>query len=160
MVQFLRFRLSNLGRIRRSWQKQIYIGLLLYDDFICHPTIADESTNILLNFTMLFNAIDTYINTCVDCSPCPANVFSDVVMCLTTSCVYGTLYQQLVVRSSMSTHWVTFSRDTSAVVRGQVNNNNRLHTEAEEVVVGSCRENLMFYCGVVVCCVVGAVRLG
>ena len=32
-----------------------------YNYIICHLTIADEPTNILLNFTMLFmNAIDTY----------------------------------------------------------------------------------------------------
>ena len=68
--------------------------LAYYYYFFCHPTIADESTNlILLNFTMLSNAIDTTSTPCVDYSPYQANMFSNVIMCLTTSCVSdATLY--------------------------------------------------------------------
>ena len=41
-----------------------YDGMWNYCCFICHPTIAGDSTNILLNFTLHdANAIDTYIYT-------------------------------------------------------------------------------------------------
>ena len=55
------------------------------------------STNTLLNFTMLMILIHTY-TPCVEYSPCQANVPSNVVMCLTTSCVSdATLYDMLIV---------------------------------------------------------------
>ena len=63
-----------------------------YYYYICHPTIADDSTNTLLNFTMLMLLIHTY-TPCVDYSPYQSHVFSNVIMCLTTSCVSdATLY--------------------------------------------------------------------
>ena len=80
-----------------------------YDYFIiCHPTIAGDSTNILLNFTLHdATAIDAYIYTLRRLLSVQANVFSNVIMCLTTSCVPdATLY----VRIQSSTK--TFVRST------------------------------------------------
>ena len=37
----------------------MFFVLLYYHYFICHPTIAGDSTNILLNFTMLVLLIHT-----------------------------------------------------------------------------------------------------
>ena len=60
-----------------------------------HPAIAGDSTNIVLNFTMLMLLIHTY-TPCVHYSPYQANVFSNVIMCLTTSCVSdATLYVRI-----------------------------------------------------------------
>ena len=52
-----------------------------------------------LNLTMLMLLIHTY-TPCVDCSPYQANVFSDVIMCLITSCVSDAM---LYVRIQSST---------------------------------------------------------
>ena len=52
-----------------------------YYCFICHLTIAGDSTNTLLNFTMPTLLIHTY-TPCVDCSPYQANVFSNIVKLL------------------------------------------------------------------------------
>ena len=79
-----------------------------YYYFICHPTIAGGSTNILLNFTLHdANAIDNTYTPGVDYSPYQSNVFSNVILCLITSCVSdATLY----VRIQSSTK--TFVRST------------------------------------------------
>ena len=74
--------------------------------FYLPSTIAGDSTNILLNFTMLMLLIHTY-TPCVDYSPYQANVFSDVIMCFTTSCVSDAT---LHVRIQSSTK--TFVRST------------------------------------------------
>ena len=73
--------------------------------FICHPTIAGDSTNILLNFTIHdANAIDIYIYTLRRLLSVlyQSNVSSNVIMCLTTSCVSdATLYAR--IQSSIQT---------------------------------------------------------
>ena len=70
-----------------------------YYYFICPPTIAGGSTNILLNFTIHdANAIDIYIYTLRRLLSVlyQSNVFSNVIMCLTTSCVSdATLYARI-----------------------------------------------------------------
>ena len=67
--------------------------------FICHPTIAGDSTNILLNFTIHdANAIDIYVYALRRLLSVlyQSNVFSNVIMCLTTSCVSdATLYARI-----------------------------------------------------------------
>ena len=76
-----------------------------YYYFICPPTIAGDSTNILLNFTIHdANAIDIYIYTLRSLLAVlyQSNVSSNVIMCLTTSCVsYATLYAR--IQSSIQT---------------------------------------------------------
>ena len=74
--------------------------IIIYYFFICHPTIAGDSANILLNFTIHdANAIDIYIYTLRRLLSVlyQSNLFSNnVIMCLTTLCVSdATLYARI-----------------------------------------------------------------
>ena len=81
---------------------------IMYYYFICPPTIAGDSTNILLNFTIHdANAIGIYIYTLRRLLSVlyQSNVSSNVIMCLTTSCVSNAmLYAR--IQSSIQTLFV------------------------------------------------------
>ena len=66
--------MSNGGLVGFIWNCRMANEIIIIIYFICHPTvvIADESTNILLNFTMLMVLIHTH-TPCVDYSPYQAN---------------------------------------------------------------------------------------
>ena len=60
-VNFRGHKLTYLKRLLRKKKRRAIFRIILFY-IICHPTIAGDSTNVLLNFTLHdANAIDTYM---------------------------------------------------------------------------------------------------
>ena len=86
-----------------------------YYYFFCYPTIAGDSTNILLIFTLHdANAIDTYIYTLRRYSPYQSNVFSNAIMCCSIimwrrRCFVGCGFDVALLDASLVRSMITFA---------------------------------------------------